>query len=67
MREHSDWRDQVIAREKSEDVNCKRCKFYLPRGEKPPHCGKWGNVIGPGFSGARNDAPFCQFYTKEKP
>lgn len=62
----SDWRERVREREQDEVRNCKRCVHYLPNGDEAPVCLYWSKsrgrvqTIGIGWSGVRNDAPFCQ-------
>lgn len=68
----SRWREGVRQMERDEVRNCKRCEHYLPNREEPPVCLRWSRVdgrvsiIGIGWSGVRNDAPFCQFFKGSK-
>lgn len=64
------WWDRVAEREQDEVRNCKRCKHYIAARteEAAPVCTAWSKVygvvhhIGRGYSGLRNDAPFCQMF-----
>lgn len=64
----SDWRERVREREQDEVRNCKRCVHHLPANnpDDAPVCVYWSKArgrvetIGIGWSGVRNDAPFCQ-------
>ena len=69
MNEPEDWRERVAARERDPHRNCKCCDHYVEDvGERPPVCLKWSRIdrrvypISRGFSGERNNAPFCQHF-----
>lgn len=68
-----EWRKGVAKRELDEKRNCKRCVDYCANGnEGPPACFKWSRIRGHvvtievGYSGTRNNAPFCQFFQEKK-